>query len=98
MRAAQAMFSQDYFNCTTCHVQGNIFPPGSPQRWAPNLELSYKRLRPDWIVDWLANPQELMPGTRMPSFYPTGAPDILEGDTEQQLTVLRDYVLSIGKD
>ena len=94
--AALTMFSPQYFNCTTCHIQGDQFPPGTPDRWAPDFALAAERLRPEWIIDWLADPQSLMPGTRMPAFYPLGAPGILNDDTDHQLEVLRDYLLSLG--
>ena len=96
LTAALTMFSPDYFNCTTCHIQGDQFPPGTPDRWAPDFALASQRLRADWIIDWLADPQSLMPGTRMPAFYPLGAPDVLGGDTGHQLEVLRDYLLTLG--
>ena len=93
--AALTMFSPEFFNCTTCHIQGDQFPPGTPDRWAPDFALAAQRLRPDWIIDWLADPQSLMPGTRMPAFYPLGAPGVLDGDTTHQLEVLRDYLLTL---
>ena len=96
LTAALTMFSPDYFNCTTCHIQGDQFPPGTPDRWAPDFALASQRLRAEWIIDWLADPQTLMPGTRMPAFYPLGAPDVLGGDTDHQLEVLRDYLLTLG--
>lgn len=94
--AALTMFSPQYFNCTTCHIQGDQYPPGTADRWAPNFALAAERLRPEWIIDWLADPQSLMPGTRMPAFYPLGAPGILNDDTGHQLEVLRDYLLTLG--
>ena len=94
--AALTMFSPQYFNCTTCHIQGDQFPPGTPDRWAPNFALAAERLRPEWIIDWLADPQSLMPGTRMPAFYPLGAPGVLNDDTGHQLEVLRDYLLTLA--
>ena len=57
------------------------------------------RLNPDWIVNWLHDPQKLMPGTKMPSFYsrpPDGPPDILGGNDEEQMRALRDYIISLG--
>ena len=37
-----------------------------------------------------------MPGTKMPSFFPGGPPDVLGGDDEAQIRALRDYILSLG--
>src|SRR2546430_17727499 len=40
--------------------------------------------------------QKVMPGTKMPSFFPGGPPDVLGGDDEAQIRALRDYILSLG--
>lgn len=37
---------------------------------APPLSLVRSRLRHDWLRDWLIEPQELAPGTRMPDYFP----------------------------
>ncbi|MED5580381.1 MAG: c-type cytochrome [Nitrospinota bacterium] len=55
--------------CVSCH--GEWPPPeGKEPPSAPNLNLAKKRLRPTWIVQWLKNPQEILPGTKMPTFWP----------------------------
>lgn len=100
---AHKMLSKDYFNCLNCHVQGDKKPEGPPSGWAPDLGMARQRLQPDWIVRWLHDPQKLQPGTKMPTFYdpadPKGSapPDILEGDPERQIDLLRDYILTMGK-
>jgi hypothetical protein len=76
-------------------------PPGEPDGWAPNLAMAWERLYPEWILEWLHDPQKLLPGTKMPSFYADpnatdGPPDVLNGDDELQMKALRDYVISIG--
>ena len=97
LQAAEKLWSTDYFNCTTCHIQGGETPPGTPDRWAPDFALAADRLKPQWIIDWIADPQTLLPGTRMPTFYPQATPrDILGGDADHQIRVLRDYILTIG--
>ena len=97
LQAAEKLWSTDYFNCTTCHIQGGETPPGTPDRWAPDFALAGERLKPQWIIDWIADPQTLLPGTRMPTFYPQATPrDILGGDADHQIRVLRDYILTIG--
>jgi hypothetical protein len=63
--------------------------------------MAAQRLYPEWILEWLHDPQKLLPGTKMPTFYadpnaPDGPPDILNGDDELQMRALRDYVVSIG--
>jgi hypothetical protein len=40
---------------------------------APNLSLTYKRLRRRWVFDWMREPQWIQPGTKMPQNFPSGA-------------------------
>ena len=99
LAAAQTLFSTDFFNCTTCHIQAGRTPAGTPDRWAPDFALAGERLKPQWIIDWIADPQTLLPGTRMPTYYPQATPrQILGGDADLQIRVLRDYILTIGRD
>ena len=67
-------------------------------------------MQPEWVVEWLRDPQNIMPGTKMPAPY---LPDEdilnlsgaindwgshvmqLEGDKELMLKGLRDYIYSI---
>jgi mono/diheme cytochrome c family protein len=101
VKAGEQLTSPDYLQCFTCHVRGNQMPPGEPDGWAPNLAMAWERLYPEWILEWLHDPQKLLPGTKMPSFYADpnatdGPPDVLNGDDELQMKALRDYVISIG--
>jgi len=97
IEAAQKMTTPDYFNCFSCHQQGTRHPEGPPEGWAPDLGMARQRLNPDWIIRWLHNPQEVTPGTKMPSFYPGGPDDILGGDDDKQIQALRDYLMVLGK-
>lgn len=96
IEAGKTLASPDYFSCFSCHQQGDKKPEGPPDGWAPDLALAHKRLNPDWIVQWLEDPQKLMPGTKMPAFYPGGPDDILGGDEAKQREALRDYLLTLG--
>lgn len=101
VEAGKLLASQDYLACFSCHVRGDQLPEGEKDSWAPDLAMAATRLRPEWVIDWLRDPQKLLPGTKMPSFYadpdnPDGPPDILGGDDEAQIRALRDYVISIG--
>src|SRR5688572_30584285 len=101
VEAGRQLASDDYLACFSCHVRGDQFPQGEKDSWAPDLAMAHARLRPAWVLDWLHDPQKLLPGTKMPSFYadpenPDGPPDILGGDDEAQMRALRDYVISIG--
>src|SRR6266478_1961816 len=88
--------------CINCHVVGELRPGQDPGSAAPNLLLAKERLRPDWIVPWLKNPQALLDGTRMPSFWdfsdeahPTSPSKLFNGDAKQQIDALRDYLMHL---
>lgn len=91
----QILFTK--FQCIKCHQMGAVTDVTS---LAPNLQLARSRLKPDWIPEWLRDPNAIQQGTRMPSFFPDGqspAPDILGGDSQKQMKALRDVVMSLGK-
>jgi mono/diheme cytochrome c family protein len=96
VEAGRLLTSKDYFDCFSCHQRGAQKPQGPPEGWAPDLALAHARLNPEWILKWLHDPQKVMPGTKMPSFFPGGPPDVLGGDDEAQIRALRDYVITIG--
>jgi mono/diheme cytochrome c family protein len=95
--AGHQLTGKDYFNCFSCHQQGNKTPEGPKDGWAPDLTLARQRLNPNWILKWLKDPQKVQPGTKMPSFYPGGPDNILGGKEELQIEALRDYLMSIGR-
>jgi len=95
--AARVLFSRDYFNCLSCHMQGEKKPEGPPEGWAPDLNLARNRLRPEWIIKWLQDPQKIQPGTRMPSFFPGGPDNILGGKDDRQIEAMRDYIMMLGR-
>lgn len=91
------------FQCLKCHPAGNTPPKSgevSTSDLAPNLTKARDRLKPEWIVEWLADPGKIQEGTRMPTFFPDGQsplPDVLNGDAKKQMEAIRDYVISIGQ-
>jgi mono/diheme cytochrome c family protein len=94
--AGKVLASNEYFDCFSCHQQGDKKPEGPPEGWAPDLAMARRRLNPDWIVRWLEDPQRVQPGTKMPSFYPGGPEDVLQGDEQRQIRALRDYLMMLG--
>ena len=63
--------------CQQCHSTVPVDPANPPvpnvadtQSLAPNLTFSKIRLRHDWIADWIRRPDEMIPGTRMPTNFP----------------------------
>ena len=97
LTAGRKLFSKDYFDCLSCHQQGEKKPEGPPEGWAPDLSLAKNRLNPQWIPKWLLDPQKIQPGTKMPSFYPEGPDDILGGKDERQILAMRDYIMMLGR-
>lgn len=108
LKAGRLLAGKDYFDCFSCHVQGDKKPEGSPEGWAPDLALARYRLRPAWIEKWLHDPQGIQPGTKMPSFFSDteGIPDDVLKDPkdpdkkrqlDRQVHALRDYVMSLGE-
>lgn len=67
--------------CAQCHSTVPVGDPSNPPvpntadstSLAPNLTLSKLRLRHDWIADWIRRPDEMIPGTRMPTNFPRNA-------------------------
>ena len=101
LAAGKQLFEK--LNCLLCHNLGEQLSQKELQEGsrglAPNLRLSKERLRRDWIIALLKNPNKMIPGTRMPGFWPDGntpAPEILGGDSEAQIEALADYVISLG--
>ncbi len=100
--------AQGQLQCFRCHVQDGVPPAGqAPDQWAPDLAMAAQRLRYEWIQDWIADPQSIFPGTKMPQYWqeldtpsfftaPNGSP-VLDGNTRQQIEALAAYIMSIGE-
>lgn len=85
--------------CFKCHVVNGVAPPNDAANLAPDLGMARTRLRPQWIVKWLADPQKIKPGTRMPTFFEGGDtinPAVLDGKPTLQMEAIRDYLVSLG--
>jgi mono/diheme cytochrome c family protein len=96
LKAGELLMSDQYFSCWSCHVRGSQTPEGPMEQWAPNLAYARERLNPRWILAWIKDPNALMPGTKMPSFYPGGPDDVFDGNEDRQIMAMRDYIMSIG--
>jgi mono/diheme cytochrome c family protein len=93
---ARHLFESKDVNCASCHVRGDITPEGEPADWAPDLSLAKKRLKSDWIVEWLLDPQLIQPGTKMPKFFREGAfQDIFPGAPEEQAEAIKDLLMNL---
>jgi len=93
------------YQCALCHAtrEGE---PLTKDIIAPNLILSKDRLRPEWILDWIIDPQKLQPGTKMPNFFSFNEDDdynpiYTDADAHTQfkmIVALRDYLMILGTD
>ncbi len=60
-------------NCIQCHFLAGRPPTAEgPVAWAPDLDITRERLRPDWTRTWLHDPSKIYPGTAMPANFPPG--------------------------
>jgi mono/diheme cytochrome c family protein len=90
------------WQCVKCHVVAGRLPPGQDvANMAPDLANVPRRLRADWLTKWLADPQNILPGTRMPSNFPANPeenafPEVLGGDQQKQIEAVRAYLLTLG--
>lgn len=99
LRAGEQLFTA--MQCAKCHPTSSTPPPGrDPGELAPNLMLASQRLRPDWVLKWLEDPQEIVPNTRMPTFFSkddrgvpqSQFPEFLNGDVKAQIEAIRDHL------
>jgi cytochrome c1 len=80
--------------CNSCHPAGNVLPTSPVTQWGPNLALAHQRLQPNWVVDWLRNPQAIQPGTRMPNFFYDGDTKLTD-DPERDMRDVRNYLWTL---
>jgi cytochrome c2 len=87
----------ELLKCQQCHVLGTIPKDQPTANLAPDLRMTAERLNADWILDWLKKPLEILPGTRMPAYwpdYPKSFYPHFNGDAEAQIRAIRDYLLT----
>ncbi len=92
-KAGTDLVGQSGLNCIACHSFQQ-----KPAQTMPGLDLTDmgERLQRTWFEHYMRQPQKLSPGTVMPSFWPGGKairPEILEGNTEQQIAAIWTYLL-----
>jgi len=88
----------ELLKCQQCHVLGTVPKDQPTANLAPDLRMSIERLQPDWILDWLKNPARILPGTRMPAFwpdYPKSFYPHFNGSAEAQIVAVRNHLLTL---
>jgi len=63
-------------NCVACHAASQSVQELVSVKQAPNLDRVGTRVKPEWMLDFIANPHEIKPGTTMPN--------LLEGMTKEE--------------
>ena len=71
--------------CVKCHAVADFQPEGDPNTFGPNLADVYRRLRPEFTRDWVANPIRILPYTAMPVNIPYRAGEAHDGGVSQDL-------------
>jgi mono/diheme cytochrome c family protein len=87
----------ELLKCQQCHVLGAIPKDQPTANLAPDLRMAPERLNADWILEWLKKPSDILPGTRMPAFwpdYPKSFYPHLGGNAEAQIQAIRDHLLT----
>lgn len=83
------------YKCQQCHPTGaSTSGEVSTSELAPNLGLAKERLRPDWIVSWLMDPQSQMPGTKMPSFFYEDGEYFFD-EAAEHIEAIRDHLMTM---
>ncbi len=97
-RAALGAQLFERMKCVTCHrlVRGDGVETA---QLAPDLGLARQRLDPAWVRIFLEDPGKVLPGTKMPQFFPDGqspAQDVLGGSAALQMDLLVEYLMHLG--
>ncbi len=85
--------------CVKCHIVGDFSPAGGNRAKAPQLADVYRRLRPDYVRDWIANPKMILPYTSMPVNIPYQEPpavlsQLYHGTNVEQVQALTDLLMN----
>jgi cytochrome c2 len=71
--------------CVKCHSIGDYQVRGAVKTLGPNLDEVYRRMRPEYVHHWVANPQRILPYTGMPVNIPFDPNSPTYGGVSQEL-------------
>jgi cytochrome c551/c552 len=95
IEAGRFLVGKNAFGCISCHDLAGIANRGTR---GPDLARMNQRVRHDWYLRWLEQPQRIQPGTRMPAVFADGKSlldKVLDGKAETQADAMWAY-LSLG--
>jgi len=100
---ARSLFSSTAAPCLKCHATGD--PAHDRIATAPNFLQARGRLKPDWMEQWMLDPQAISPGTSMPSglfkrqnnhwVFSGPTPPSFHGYDKDHSRLLVDYILQL---
>jgi hypothetical protein len=71
--------------CVKCHSIGDYQVRGAVKTLGPDLDEVYRRMRPEFVHHWVANPQRTLPYTGMPVNIPFDPNSPTYGGVSQEL-------------
>jgi len=88
--------------CFNCHRVADALPDGRIRTHGPNLAEVYRRLRPEYVRNWIASPKTILPYTAMPQNIPyQNPPPILQqlyhGTSTEQVEALTDLLMNFDQ-
>lgn len=78
--------------CLACHEDSGIAPDWLVPKQAPDLSEAGRRIRPQYLHDWVAVPHSLKPGSTMPDMLA----GLSDNDREKYATALTHFLISRG--
>ena len=95
-KAGQKIVGKDGgFQCVVCHAVGPLLATDVFESEGINLAWSADRLLPSFFRRWVRAPTSVDPQTKMPVFFEepkTALTEVLEGDSEQQISAIWEYI------
>ena len=87
--------------CAQCHVIADFQPDGQGRNRGPNLADVYRRLRPEYVRNWIANPKMILPYTGMPVNFKYKEAKFpatqFVGDGEQAIDAVTDLLMNFDQ-
>jgi hypothetical protein len=84
--------------CMKCHSVGRVHVEGEI---GPNLNLAAERLRPEWTLHWIANPNRIFTySTQMPQNFPNDKiqwQESFHGSSADQVKAVRDALMDLPR-
>ena len=90
--AGRKLVGAEGFSCIKCHTWGNEKATGIQ---SINMTTMTRRLKENWFHEYLLNPQQYRPGTRMPAAWPQGQvllPTLLDGKALTQIHSVWEFL------